>query len=88
MTGIELIAKERQEQIEKHGHTIEKDIIENDGNQLRWAAQGLISTIEEDFSSEWEGDKAMKMLAKPEIERLIVAGALIAAEIDRLNAIK
>lgn len=34
-TGIELIAKERQEQIEKHGRTIESDVMNNEGEQLR-----------------------------------------------------
>lgn len=28
-SGIQLIAKERQEQIEKHGRTIERDVREN-----------------------------------------------------------
>ena len=42
-TGIELIAEERQEQIVKHGRTIERDIVCNDMFQLSTAAELLIS---------------------------------------------
>lgn len=41
-TGIELIAEERREQIEKHGRTIERDILYNRTRQLSSGAAMLI----------------------------------------------
>ena len=40
-TGIELIAQERAEQIEKHGRTIELDVKQNNHHQLSDAASAL-----------------------------------------------
>jgi|CXWL01.1.fsa_nt_gi hypothetical protein len=87
-SGIELIAKERQEQLGKHNRAIEMDVSENDMKQLRWAAQALITEMEEDFPFDWGAETWKRLMAKPEIERLAIAGALIAAEIDRINYIK
>lgn len=42
-SGIELIAKERQEQIEKHGRTIEHDVENNDNEQLAMGAEMLLA---------------------------------------------
>lgn len=89
--GIELIAQERKEQIEKHGRTIKRDVSENIDNQLMIAAEILseeyyeyhVSTIPPPPNRDrkiW-----IKMLSKPYKERLIIAGAFIAAEIDRLQ---
>lgn len=86
-TGIELIAKERKEQIEKHGHTIQQDVDHNDQRQLALAASALIEgglTNSLWCPSEWDDDTWQKMVNKSYKERLITAGALIAAEIDRL----
>lgn len=90
-SGIELIAEERQEQIEKHGYTVEKDVEINEFHQLKNAAIQLLGGFpfqDEDNGTpfKWDGDVWRKMFEKPKIERLIVAGALIAAEIDRLQA--
>ena len=41
-----------------------------------------------DFPTEWQGPVMERAMAKSYKERLIIAGALIAAEIDRLNAVK
>lgn len=92
-TGIELIARERKEQIEKHGRTIERDVQENHYLQLVQGARVLSSELANDYVDDfvqakpmgWSADIWKKMLAKPYKERLIIAGALIAAEIDRLN---
>lgn len=46
MTGIELIAKERQEQIEKHGITVEQDVNINKFAQLIDAAIILCRQID------------------------------------------
>lgn len=94
-SGIELIAVERQEQIEKHGRTAETDELFNAGYQLcKGASSLLFSPTDEglDLMSAdlfrpkgWNKDIWDKMLGKPYKERLIIAGALIAAEIDRLQ---
>lgn len=90
-TGIELITQERQDQIEKHGRTVESDSIHNYDLQLSRAAARL---CHDDIGGYWSLEKLPKnwsqeiwdkMTNKPYIKRLIIAGALIAAEIDRLN---
>lgn len=93
-TGIELIAIERKEQIEKHGYTILEDkeyntsfeypltkvasalSIDDNGNRLAKEAMKPIN---------WNQESWDKMMSKPYKERLIIAGALIAAEIDRIQ---
>lgn len=42
-TGIQLIADERKEQIEKHGRSIERDTIENSNQQLSLGAEMLLA---------------------------------------------
>lgn len=85
MTGIELIAKERHEQIEKHGHTTEKDVGNNNNEQLIQAVFGLIHHKYGEMPDEWDFEVVQKMMLKSLKDRLIIAGALIAAEIDRIN---
>ena len=92
-SGIELIAEERREQIEKHGRTIEKDVAENDFNQLENAAIMLLGgyTYEDELNRtpfKWDDKIWEHMLSKPKKERFIIAGALIAAEIDRIQNIE
>lgn len=89
MTGIELIAKERKEQIEKHGRTVERDVKENPDRELALGAMNLIhkNCNWMDFSANWNRQICENMASKPYRERLIIAGALIAAEIDRLQAV-
>ncbi len=88
-TGIELIAKEREEQIKKHGRTIRSDVAQNDNDQLETAAMMLLAQdFEEGIDSEsfpdgWDVEACKKMLSKSKRERLIIAGALIAAALDR-----
>lgn len=94
-TGIELIAKERQEQLEKHNRTIEDDVKWNDENQLSFGAallccpdpiaMGFNPNSNEGKPHGWNQKIWNKMMAKTYQERLIIAGALIAAEIDRLQ---
>lgn len=89
-TGIELIAQERQEQIEKHGRTVEADVALNSSGQLATAAEMLLAADHEEgidpecFPEGWSRDICNAMLNKPYKERLVIAGALIAAEIDRI----
>lgn len=94
MTGIELIAKERQEQIEKHGRSIEKDVANNSTLEKPLTKAAAALTVEFGASlatatmrpEGWNEDIWFKMMSKPYKERLIIAGALIAAEIDRVIA--
>jgi hypothetical protein len=89
LSGVELISLERSEQIEKHGRTTEIDRKLNTINQLSYAASALVSfidgeTIEISAPPEWDEDVWQHMMGKSYKERLIIAGALIAAEIDRV----
>lgn len=91
-TGIELIAEERQEQIEKHGRTIKEDAKYNCSQQLTMGAEALICNNGagdwNKFPMRWDDTICAKMINKPYKERLIIAGALIAAEIDRIQALQ
>lgn len=94
MTGIELITQERKEQIEKHGWTVKHDKDEHPNGELAivaaYLAGGDDPLIYEDievFVPEW-GIELLKKLKGDDIHRLKVAGALIAAEIDRLQALE
>lgn len=107
-TGIELIAEERKEQIEKHGFDSKHDDMHDDGLLIEAAivcASNYIVYWKQTFAngqsfqamevSSWElpvkyngnvllpnTDNSTK---KERIHQLKVAGALIAAEIDRLQ---
>ena len=94
-TGIELIAIERKEQIEKHNRTVAKDVKENGKMQLSFGAallccpdpqaMGFDPNSNVGKPEDWDQQLWNKMMAKSYKDRLIMAGALIAAEIDRLN---
>lgn len=90
-TGIELISDERSEQLEKHGRSIRRDVMENSRCQLADAAGQLINPeldISNCFTPKgWYEDRWQKMIRKPYKQRLIIAGALIAAELDRITAL-
>lgn len=86
-TGIELIAKEREEQVTKHGYTPARDIKENNKRQLRVAAADLLGDRAYILEPPEGWDKKIwqNMTRKKVLDRLIIAGALIAAEIDRIQ---
>ena len=92
-TGIELISEERQEHFKRHGQTIENDVKFNNLEQLALAASILaIKDIDkmrptplDYYPAGWNIGQWGYMVKKSYKERLIIAGALIAAEIDRLN---
>lgn len=96
VTGVDLIANERWEQIHKHGRTVEDDLGVNKYDQLSTAASILAmgdvlrGTLgPEDLMDKlpgWSVEQFRKMYNKPYYQRLIIAGALIAAELDRLKA--
>jgi len=87
MNGIEMIQQERKDQIEKHGRDLNHDIRYNADSQLLQCAKALISdNPEQNHPIGWEDSAVYKMANKPKIERLAIAAALIAAEIDVLKA--
>jgi len=99
MTGIELIAKERQRQIEKEGWTPEHDAEHVNGELALVGAyyamsqeqrMDELSTDTNAFTSPtgfpW-GAEWWKPTPNNRIKELQKAGALIAAEIDRLSAL-
>lgn len=92
MTGIELIAKERQEQIEKHGFTPKYDAENLPPTVLLYAVEGIIDNNGKGSIGKmpqyWSDELCKKILGKSKIERLAIAGALIAAAIDCLQYIE
>lgn len=83
---MELIADERLEQIEKHGFDmVHDDAWWNESGQLLDAAMHLLSHGRHEFPASWHKSWQAKFAKKSRVEQLAVAGALIAAEIDRLN---
>lgn len=86
-TGIELIAAERQEQIEKHNRSVESDVKMNTNYEIRDAVKALISATPANMELplNWHNATMYHAMGKSYKDRLIIAGALIAAEIDRLN---
>lgn len=93
MTGIELIAKERKEQLEKHGISVKNDAQFNSISEynglpaLPLEAVRLLDLSIQRAPSHWDKKRMEKMETKLYKERLIIAGALIAAEIDRIQFI-
>ena len=94
-TGTELIAAERRRQIEVEGWTPEHDA-DWDAGQLTGAARCYAKTAQlqvcrlvshargrPDFT--WPWDEAWWKPSDDPIRNLVKAGALIAAEIDRLQ---
>lgn len=89
-TGIELITEERREQIEKHHIAIQDDVKNNGYYQLIDGAIGLLMTPMvvkvERYPDGWNEEKWTKMRSKSLKERIIIAAALLAVEIDRQQA--
>lgn len=81
--AVELIAYERAEQVSKHGYTPEWDAAYAEG-QLTDAAHFALTL--HGWPAGWSERVRDKIAGKTYKERLVIAGALIAAEIDRLNA--
>ncbi len=91
-TGIEMISAERVEQIEKHGFNDAHDLGPGHSNgELVAAAVYLLAGVPRGsklgaYPITWKRTYKKKFDEKNRIERLVIAGALIAAELDRLNA--
>lgn len=85
MNGAELIAVERQRQVEQEGWTPEHDDAHSDGEMVRAAVCYMAhATTGVVFRGQWPWEAESWKPADP-IRSLAKAGALIAAEIDRLQ---
>lgn len=87
--GIKLIAQERQRQIEVEGFTEQGDE-EYDFNQLKDAAVAYLLAIKEPLfacDEYWPWDKEY-FKPKDYKSNLVRAGALIAAELDRIERLE
>lgn len=90
-TGIELIAEERKRQVEIEGYTADHDKEENDIGQLAFAAAAYacppaadkVKGFKRTHLFPW--DSRVWKPSDDRVRELVKAGALIAAEIDRLQ---
>lgn len=92
--GIVKISIERDSQFLKHGYSIESDLKNNNAHQLSKAASilcvhesdyGCLEIeyfIEDHCPDGWDKKRWEYMLRKPFLERLVIAGSLLAAQID------
>ena len=84
--GVELISEERGRQITDLGRTPDYDILNNPCGTLSGGAAFIITLNPIFFPTNWDQSFIEKWDKKTEKERMIIAGALIAAEIDRIIA--
>ena len=98
MTGVELITAERKRQIEEEGYDAEHDYDEfhEDGELALYACYyampgpleyGIITIPEGVFFPDGWNPEHDNKNEKGRIRQLVIAGALCAAEIDRLRSI-
>lgn len=80
--GAILIHAERIEQVKKHGYSEDHDK-GNSGDELRLAAIAILHRQEVYWPKWWSRDVFAHILEKPYEEQLVIAGALLAAEVDR-----
>ncbi len=83
--GVQLIDHERIKQVNYKKITVEDDYKLNADFQLVDAAIKLLKGGQHSAPEGWDEDRWSKMLNESDERRLVIAGALIAAEIDRLN---
>lgn len=92
--GTQLIADERQKQIDKHGFTAEHHVNHPEwyvNDQLKKAARSLLLhplSIFVETPENWDEAWFKNLINRPEKERLVIAGALIVAELDRLSELE
>lgn len=92
MSGIDMIHRERTEQIFMHGRTPEYDAEMNRNGQLVSVMQAILFKIngsrdafEQWYPREWNREFHDKLIGKSFMECLVLIGAFAAAEIDRQN---
>lgn len=91
-TGIEIILEERIRQFESEGHTLENDLKQHDGSEnlaMAAASYALPNSLKDTARRlfPWV-DEYYKPTPNDRVKQLAKAGALIAAEIDRLQQLK
>lgn len=94
-SGVMQIAAERANQVSKHSYTEEHDRQWVDGQLVRAAEYLLGEATEHETPTgheanrpfAWEPKRWQKMCAKDYTDRVRIAGALCAAELDRLNSL-
>ena len=87
LSGLELITIERNEQLTKHGISIQKDVDTNKAKELGKSAVAILTENKSYYPLNWADKFYRKTIAEKSYkERLVIAGALICAEIDRINA--
>lgn len=86
MTGVELIAAERERQVAEEGWTPEHDDEHTSSELVDAAACYCVSALAEftDYCWPWDAEW-WKPSPDDRIRELVKAGALIAAEIDRIR---
>lgn len=92
-TGVQLITEEREKQISKHGFTGK-----HHKEHPEWYDKGQLIEASNVLSMKeingcfvpinWDTKWFDRLTKRPYKERLIISGALIAAEIDRLNELE
>ena len=87
-TGIELIAEERQRQIDKEGYDEEHDAKEPINRMVACAISYAMYDIDELEAEAWWSWDRKYYKPKDRLRNLERAGALIAAAIDKLQAQK
>lgn len=85
VSGLELIAIERDEQINKHGFSLEKDAKYYEKGELVQAAVYCLGEEGVSWPESWDAEFKEKIDKKTQVQKLIVAGALFRAENDRLG---
>ncbi len=91
-TGIELIAEERERQISQEGWTAEHDD-HHDNHEIALAAAAYAVPLRNDlievrkFLWPWS-ESSFKWTPSQRVRELSKAGALIAAEIDRISRLR
>lgn len=81
--GVIKIADERLEHLTKHKFDLDHDKTNNKG-ELANVAVAIITGDNTHFPKWWGTEFLVKAAGKSRIEKLTIAGSLIAAEIDRL----
>lgn len=87
-TGIEIIAQERIEQVEKHCFTYRTYDQYYIKNELVSAAIFCATLDDKYWPVEWDDCIKDKIKSKTYQERIAVMGAFCAAEIDRINEVE
>lgn len=89
--GAELIAHERRRQIAEEGWTLEHDLKEHPRGEILSVAGEIISWLDPGVSidpdDEWGLIGKHSRLPGGDRRLLVIAGALIAAELDRLASV-